>query len=152
MFHASYLLYLRANANRHYNREWLYLDGSRICLMIALVALIALSAIFSSTETAYSSVNMIRLKQMAKSGNKKAKTAYTISKNFTAVITTILIGNNVVNILATSLATALLTDIFGTSGVALATAVMTILILVFGEIAPKIVAKAKAESFVLLVA
>ena len=95
---------------------------------------------------------MIRLKQLAKSGNKKAKIAYAMSKNFTAVITTILIGNNVVNILATSLATALLTDLFGSSGVALATAIMTILILIFGEIAPKIIAKAKADSVVMLVA
>lgn len=125
---------------------------SQVMLLVILLLLIALSALFSSTETAYSSVNMIRLKQLAKSGNKKARIAYSMSNNFTAVITTILIGNNVVNILATSLATALLTELFGSSGVALATAIMTILILIFGEIAPKIIAKAKAETVVLLVA
>ena len=120
--------------------------------MITLCFLIALSALFSSTETSYSSVNMIRLKQVAKSGNKKVKLAYAMSKNFTAVITTILIGNNVVNILAISLATALLTEIFRSSGIALAKTIMAILILIFGEIAPKIVAKAKADSVVLFVA
>ncbi len=127
-------------------------SGSHIFLIIALLVLISISAIFSSTETAFSSVNMIRLKQMAKNGNKKAKTAYNISKNFTAAITTILIGNNVVNILATSLATSLFTEIFGASGVAVATGIMTILILIFGEIAPKIIAKSKSETVVLLMA
>ncbi|MCR0130407.1 DUF21 domain-containing protein [[Clostridium] innocuum] len=72
------------------------MDGSQICLLIVLLILVAFSALFSSTETAYSSVNMIRLKQMAKNGDKRARTAYSISKNFTAAITTILIGNNVV--------------------------------------------------------
>ena len=128
------------------------MEGSHIGLFILLAILIILSAVFSSTETAYSSVNMIRLKQMAKSGNRKAKVAYNISKNFTVVITTILIGNNIVNILATSIATSLFTSLFGSIGVAIATGIMTILILTFGEIAPKVMAKAKAESFALSVA
>lgn len=133
--------------------EWLFLDGSHIGLLILLVILIALSACFSSAETAYSSLNVIRLKQMAKSGNKKAKTAYANAKNFTAVITTILIGNNVVNILATSILTSLATELIkGAAGVAVATGVMTVLILAFGEITPKIVAKAKAENIALLMA
>ena len=133
--------------------EWFFLDGSHIGLLILLVVLIALSACFSSAETAYSSLNVIRLKQMAKSGNKKAKTAYANAKNFTAVITTILIGNNVVNILATSILTSLATELIkGAAGVAVATGVMTILILAFGEITPKIVAKAKAENIALLMA
>lgn len=130
-----------------------FLDGSHIGLLILLVILIALSACFSSAETAYSSLNVIRLKQMAKSGNKKAKTAYANAKNFTAVITTILIGNNVVNILATSILTSLATELIkGAAGVAVATGVMTVLILAFGEITPKIVAKAKAENIALLMA
>ncbi|MEF9966960.1 MAG: hemolysin family protein [Longicatena sp.] len=128
------------------------MEGSHIVLIIILTCLVTLSALFSSTETAYSSVNMIRLKQMAKSGNKKAKRAYNISKNFTAAITTILIGNNVVNILATSIATDLFTKLFGSAGVVLATALMTVLILTFGEITPKIIAKAKAESVALFMA
>ena len=133
--------------------EWFFLDGSHIGLLILLVILIALSACFSSAETAYSSLNVIRLKQMAKSGNKKAKTAYANAKNFTAVITTILIGNNVVNILATSILTSLATELIkGAASVAVATGVMTVLILAFGEITPKIVAKAKAENIALLMA
>lgn len=128
------------------------MEGSHIVLIIVLVVLIILSALFSSTETAYSSVNMIRLKQMAKNGDKRARKAYSISKNFTAAITTILIGNNVVNILATSIATDLFTQMFGVAGVAVATAIMTVMILAFGEVTPKIIAKAKAESVALFMA
>lgn len=125
------------------------MDSSQICLLVILIVLIFLSAFFSSTETAYSSLNMIRIKQLAKNGNKKAKIAFNNSKKFTAVITTILIGNNIVNILATSLATSLFTGLFGGAGVAVATAVMTVLILTFGEVIPKIMAKARAEHFAL---
>lgn len=123
---------------------------SHIGLLITLIILIILSACFSASETAYSSLNIIRLKQMAKNGDKRAKTAYGNAKNFTAVITTILIGNNVVNILATSIMTSLATELMGGAGVAIATGIMTVLILAFGEITPKIVAKAKAERIALL--
>lgn len=121
------------------------MDSSHIGLFLILGVLLCLSALFSSTETAYSSVNQIRLKQMAKNGNKRAKTAYNNTKKFTALITTILIGNNIVNILATSIATMLFTEMFGSAGVGVATGVMTVMILIFGEVAPKIIAKAKAE-------
>lgn len=131
---------------------WFFLDGSQIGQCVILFLLVILSACFSATETAYSSLNIIRLKQMAKSGNKSAKIAYNNSKNFTAVITTILIGNNVVNILATSIATELFMNLFGASGIAIATTIMTVLILTFGEITPKIVAKAKPESVALWMA
>lgn len=128
------------------------MDVSHIVLLFVLALLIALSAIFSSTETAYSSVNLIRLKQMAKNGNKRAKTAFNNTKKFTALITTILIGNNIANILATSIATMVFTQMFGSAGVGVATGLMTLLILVFGEVAPKIIAKAKAEHVALLMA
>lgn len=128
------------------------MDSSHIGLLLVLVLLIMLSALFSSTETAYSSVNQIRLKQMAKSGNKRAKTAYNNTKRFTALITTILIGNNIVNILATSIATMVFTELFGSAGVGIATGIMTLLILIFGEVAPKIIAKAKAEDCSLFMA
>lgn len=128
------------------------MEDSHIVLIIILLLLIVLSALFSSTETAYSSLNIIRLKQKAKSGDKRAKKAYNMSKNFTAAITTILIGNNVVNILATSIATDLFTQMFGAAGVVVATGIMTIMILVFGEVTPKIFAKAKAESVALYMA
>lgn len=128
------------------------LEGPHIGLILVIVVLLALSACFSSTETAYSSVNVIRLKQAAKNGEKKAKAAYELTKKFTALITTILIGNNIVNILATSLATSLFTELLGAGGVAAASAVMTILVLIFGEITPKVVAKAKPESIALFMA
>lgn len=123
------------------------MDDSHIGLIvIVLVLLIVLSALFSSSETAYSSLNQIRLKQMAKNGDRKAKIAYNNTKRFTSLITTILIGNNLVNILATSMATSLLTSLFGGAGIALATFFMTVLILIFGEVMPKIIAKSKAEA------
>lgn len=128
------------------------MDGSHIGLIITLVVLITLSACFSASETAYSSLNVIRLKQMARNGDRRAKTAYANVKNFTSLITTILIGNNVVNILATSIMTSLATELLASAGVAVATGVMTVLILAFGEITPKIVAKAKAEHIALLMA
>ena len=128
------------------------MDSSHIGLFLILGILLVLSALFSSTETAYSSVNQIRLKQMAKNGNKRAKTAYNNTKKFTALITTILIGNNIVNILGTSIATMLFTEMFGSAGVGVATGVMTVLILIFGEVAPKIIAKAKAEDCTLFMA
>lgn len=128
------------------------MDSSHIGLFIILGFLLVLSAMFSSTETAYSSVNQIRLKQMAKNGNKRAKTAYNNTKKFTALITTILIGNNIVNILGTSIATMLFTEMFGSAGVGVATGVMTLLILIFGEVAPKIIAKAKSEDCTLFMA
>lgn len=129
------------------------MDGSQIFVyVITLIVLIGLSACFSSTETAYSSSNSIRLKQMAKNGNKKAKTAYNITKKFTSAIATILIGNNIVNILATSLATSLFTILYGDLGVAIATVVMTVLVLIFGEILPKVLAKSNAEAVSLFMA
>lgn len=129
------------------------MDDSQLWLIIIiLIILIVLSACFSSSETAYSSLNSIRLKQMAKNGDKKAKMAYKNYRSFTSLITTILIGNNLVNILATSLMTSLLTVVFGGAGIAAATFVMTVLILIFGEVAPKILAKMKAEQYALRMA
>lgn len=125
------------------------MSGQEIGFIVILIILILLSASFSAAETAFSSLNAIRLKQMAKAGDKKAKQAYKISKNFTETITTILIGNNIVNILATSLTTSLFSTLFGAYGVAIATVVMTILILLFGEIIPKILAKSYAERMAL---
>lgn len=128
------------------------MDPQQIGIIVALVVLIAMSALFSSSETAYSSVNGIRLKNLAKEGNKKAELAYQVWKNSTAVITSILIGNNIVNILATSLATMLFSQLLGSAGVAVATAVMTVLILVLGEITPKVIAQSKPESICMFMA
>ncbi len=114
---------------------------------VLLVILIALSAFFSSSETAYTTVNKIRLQNYADSGNKKAKIALFIAENYDRTLTTILIGNNIVNIGASSIATLLFVKLLGPSGAAISTAVMTILILIFGEVLPKSFAKESSEKF-----
>ena len=116
---------------------------------ILLVILIALSAFFSASETAYTTVNKIRLQNYVDAGNKKAKTALFIAENYDRTLTTILIGNNIVNIGASSIATLLFVKLFGPSGAAISTAVMTILILIFGEVLPKSFAKESSEKFAL---
>lgn len=120
---------------------------------IAIIAvLLVLSAICSATETAFSSCNRIRLKKMADGGSKSAAKALYICDNFDKALTAILIGNNVVNIASSSLMTVIFTEKFGSGSVGMATAVMTVLVLVFGEILPKSLAKENAESFSTLMA
>ena len=117
-----------------------------------IAILLILSAICSATETAFSSVNHIRLKNYAAEGNKSAKRALEITENFDKALTCILIGNNVVNIASSALATVIFTEKFGSGSVGLATLVMTVLVLIFGEIIPKSLAKENSESFSLFMA
>ncbi|MBQ5545787.1 MAG: DUF21 domain-containing protein [Clostridia bacterium] len=112
-----------------------------------LALLIMLSAYFSATETAFSGVNKIRLKSMAADGNRKAARALKLTENFDKLLTTVLVGNNVVNILASSIATVVFTSLFGDAGVTVATLVMTVLLLIFSEITPKSMAKEAPERF-----
>ncbi len=112
---------------------------------IIIALLLVMSALFSSMETAFSSVNKIRLKHGAANGSKKAARALKIAENFDKALTTILVGNNIVNILSSSLGTIIFTELFGAAGVAVSTAVMTVLVLIFGEIMPKSFAKQNAE-------
>ena len=120
--------------------------------IILLVILILGSAFFSGTEAALMSVNRIRIKNAAGNGNKKASLVLKFTENFDKVISTLLIGNNIVNILATSIATVLFTTYFPKYGVTLSTIVMTIVVLIFGEICPKSMAKQRPESFSMLCA
>lgn len=120
--------------------------------VIIIIALLAMSAVFSGAETAFSSVNKIRLKNYAAQGNKRAEKALKIANSFDNALTTILIGNNIVNILSTSISTVLFTELLGPGGVGAATAVMTVLVLIFGEITPKSYAKNHAESVSLVMA
>lgn len=116
--------------------------------ILLIVILVALSAVFSSTETAFASVNRIRIKSYAESKTKnakRAKKALNIIDNFDKALTAILIGNNVVNILSASLATVMFTKYFGAGSVGMATLVMTVLVLLFGEIIPKSLASENAE-------
>lgn len=128
-----------------------FMDSSAV-LIIVLAALIGCSAFFSATETAFSSINSIRIKNLAANGNKNALLVEKLSLNYDKLITTILIGNNIVNILASSIATVLFVNHFGDAGVTLSTTVMTILVLIFGEISPKSLAKDHAEGFAMAVA
>lgn len=121
---------------------------------VAITVLLALSAFFSSAETAFSSVNKIRLKHEAAEGNKKAERALRIAESYDKTITTILVGNNIVNIFSTSLATLICTSLFaekyGTAtAAAISTVSMTLLVLIFGEILPKSLAKQHADSMAL---
>lgn len=118
---------------------------------LGIVLLIVLSAFFSGSEIAFASVNKVRLKKSAQSGNLYAKNALYISEHFDDALSTILIGNNLVNIAASSISTVIAIGLMGESGAVAATLIMTIIILLFGEITPKIIAKQQCDKFVLLV-
>ena len=128
------------------------MDSSIIPNIVIIIMLLVLSALFSSCETAFSSVNKIRLKNYAAKGDKRAEKALKIANKFEDALTAILISNNIVNILSTSISTVLFTQILGPGGVGAATVVMTVLVLVFGEITPKSFAKNHAEQCALMFA
>lgn len=115
--------------------------------IIVIVILIMFSAYFSATETAFTSFNKIRMKNMAGDGDKKAESVLKLSEKYDKLLTTILVGNNIVNITMTSVATVLFIELFGAIGASLATVVITIVVLIFGEITPKNIAKEKPEGF-----
>lgn len=119
---------------------------------MAIVALIMLSAFFSGSEIALASASGIRLKKNAEAGSSSAKIALYMHQHFEDALSTIIIGNNLVNIAASSLSTVIAVGLMGRSGALVATLVMTILILIFGEISPKIIAKRKCNRYVLMVA
>lgn len=126
------------------------MDSGSITQIIVLVVLILFSGYFSATETAFSALNRIRVKNMAFDGNKKAALVLNMAENFDRILSTILIGNNIVNIAATSIATLLFIDICKgdqTLGTTVATIVITVVVLIFGEITPKSLAKERPESF-----
>lgn len=118
---------------------------------LGIVVLIAFSAFFSGSEIAFASVNTLRLQSKAEKGSKPAQVAHYICQQYDKALCTILIGNNLVNIASSSLATVIALQLVGDSGAIYATGVMTVLILTFGEIMPKIVAKDQSDGFVLLV-
>ena len=120
--------------------------------ILAMAACILMSGYFSATETAFSSLNRTRLRAMAENGNRKAELALKLSENYDQLISTILIGNNIVNIAAASIGTILFTDLlgqeFGTAAATtVSTVVVTIVVLIFGEITPKSLAKDNPEKF-----
>lgn len=124
------------------------MDGDSITQIIILACLILCSAYFSATETAFSTMNRIRMKTLAET-NKRAALALKLSENYDKLLSTILVGNNLVNIAATALATTLFVTNFGDMGATLSTIVMTVVVLIFGEVSPKSLAKDAPERFAL---
>ena len=116
-------------------------------LMIVFVVCVVLSAYFSASETAFSTANRIRLKSMAQDGDKKAAKTLKIIDDYDNMISAILIGNNIVNIASASVATVMFVEVFGDLGATLSTAFTTLVVLIFGEITPKSIAKATPEKF-----
>ncbi|SER89661.1 Hemolysin, contains CBS domains [Gracilibacillus ureilyticus] len=128
------------------------MDDIPLSSIIILATLIFLSAFFSSAETAFSSVNKIRLKNLVDEGRRGSKNALHMAEHFDNTLSTILIGNNIVNIAASSISATLANELFGGNmALVISTVIMTILILIFGEILPKSLAKEHAESYTLTI-
>ncbi|MBS5942832.1 MAG: HlyC/CorC family transporter [Finegoldia magna] len=125
------------------------MDSSSVSQIIALVFLVAMSAVFSSSETAITSVSKIKVRQLDQKNNKNAHLLKKLHDNMQTTISTILIGNNIVNIAASSIATILFTNIFHQNGALISTVVMTVFVLIFGEVIPKTIAQYKNKSVAL---
>ena len=123
------------------------MDTTCIILILVLIVLVALSAWCSSTETAYSSVNKVRLKSKAEDGNLRAQKALELLEQYDKLLSCILIANNIVNLTAATLGTVLFTRLFRSYGPLISTIVLTVVVLIFGEITPKTLAKDQAERF-----
>lgn len=113
------------------------MDSSSVIQLISLLILLLLSAFFSSAETALTTVNKVRMRTLADDGNKRAARVLKLIDDQTRMLSAILIGNNLVNIAMTAIATVFATKLLGSAGAGVATGVLTFLVLIFGEIAPK---------------
>mgnify|MGYP005798709807 FL=1 len=123
-------------------------DSSSLTMIVILILLVILSAYFSATETAFTSLNRIRLKSKADAGNRRAALALKLVDQYNNLLSTILVGNNIVNLSASSLATVFFTEgLRLQNGAVISTVVITIVVLVFGEVSPKSLAKEYPESF-----
>lgn len=122
------------------------MDGSHINSIIIFIVCVGFSAFFSSSETAYTSVSRIRLKHASEDGDRQAQKALNLQQNFESLLSTILIGNNLVNIAASSIATLFFINLFPTYGATIATVATTVFLLLFGEITPKLIAKVYSEA------
>lgn len=126
------------------------MDSGDAIQLGTIIILLALSAFFSSAETAYTTINRIRLRTLIEEGNTAAKRVERIIHNPGKMLSAILIGNNIVNLSASSLMTIFSTNVFGSRSVGAATGVLTLLVLIFGEISPKTMASVHAERIALL--
>ena len=128
------------------------MDSSVVIQLIILAVLILLSALFSSAETSLTTSNKLKIQSLADQGSKRARILLKISEDSGKMLSAILIGNNLVNNAATALTTSLIIQLFGNSAVGIATGVITLLILIFGEISPKTLATIHSEKMALLYA
>ena len=128
------------------------MDPSETGQLIAIIILLCLSAFFSSSETALTTVNQIRMRTLADNGDKRAARVLHVTGNPGKMLSAILIGNNIVNLSASSISTSLAIHLFGNTGAGIATGILTFLILIFGEVTPKTMATIKADSMSLTVA
>lgn len=128
------------------------MDPSVAAQIIVLIVLLMLSAFFSSAETSLTTVNKLRIRSLVEEGNKRAKMISNLIENPSKMISAILIGNNIVNLSASSLTTTLVYDAFGNGYAAIGTGILTLLVLVFGEITPKTLATMYAEKLAFLYA
>ena len=119
--------------------------------IVSMLVLVALSAFFSATETAFSTLNRTRLKNMAEHGDRRAAAALALAENYDELLSTILVGNNIVNIALSSIATLFFVSLIGNGGAGLSTAIITIVVLIFGEISPKSIAKEMPETLAMAV-
>lgn len=133
------------------------MDGDSITMILIMVLLTALSGFFSSTETAYSSFNKIKMKSLASQGNKRAERVLKLDESFDKILTTLLIGNNIVNISLTTISTMFFIDALKNMvgegnedlSATISTMVITVTVLIFGEITPKCLAKDHADGYTL---
>ena len=123
------------------------LDSDSIWMIAVLIVLVILSGYFSATETAFSSLNRVRLRARAEDGDARAQLALDMEDDYDRLLSTILIGNNIVNIAAATIGTVLFTKLVGAYGATVSTVVLTVTLLIFGEISPKTLAKEHAEDF-----
>ncbi|MDY4182065.1 MAG: hemolysin family protein [Pseudoflavonifractor sp.] len=127
------------------------MGSDSIGMLAALIILVIMSAYFSATETAFTSLNRIRLKSRAENGDQRAARTLALAEDYDRLLSTILIGNNIVNITATTISTLLFVELLGGErGPAASTVVLTVVILIFGEISPKSLAKESPERFAML--
>ncbi|MCI8517137.1 MAG: HlyC/CorC family transporter [Hungatella sp.] len=125
------------------------MDSSDVIQLLILVILLALSAFFSSSETALTTVNKIRIRNLAEAGDERAIILAKVTEQQSKMLSAILIGNNIVNLSASSLLTTLTIKVLGNKAIGVATGVLTLLILVFGEITPKTLATLSSETMAL---
>lgn len=125
-----------------------------VTLLVVMVILVIFSVFFSSAETAFSSLNRVKLKAMENTDGKKIEKTLSLADDYDGVLSTLLIGNNLVNIASTSIATLFFTGLLGDNsdlGATISTIVMTVVVLIFGEVTPKTIAKEKAEKYTVII-